>query len=283
MATEGRSFRGRRKVRLGDVERSGRLRFDALTRYTQDVSDDDTTDAGLPDTPGWVVRSTVVDQLQPAELAEELEFVTFCSGLGRRWAERRLSITGDRGARYEVATLWVCVDPVSGQPCGLTEQFHDLYGRAADGRRVSARLRNPKLADHIGPDLCWDDWQLRNADYDIFGHVNNAAYWALVEQWLPAEQLTGPLRARMEYGAGLRPAEQVRTARTVGPAGLNLWWLDPEEDLLEPGPVAADSVAAGQQSDPSSVTPSRSPGDLSTPLASVSTEPILDDLYPVSS
>ena len=39
----GRRFTGERKVRLGDVGRSGRLRLDALTRYTQDVSDDDTT------------------------------------------------------------------------------------------------------------------------------------------------------------------------------------------------------------------------------------------------
>ena len=60
-------------MRLGDVDPDGRLRLDALTRYTQDVSDDDTTDAGLDVEPGWVVRSTVVDEL-----------VTRCASCHRR-------------------------------------------------------------------------------------------------------------------------------------------------------------------------------------------------------
>ena len=73
-SAKGRVFAGARKVRLGDVDPQGRLRFDGLTRYTQDVSNDDTTDAGMPDVPGWVVRSTVVDELVPGQLGESLAF-----------------------------------------------------------------------------------------------------------------------------------------------------------------------------------------------------------------
>lgn len=266
MAAAGRSFSGERKVRLGDVERSGRLRFDALTRYTQDVSDDDTSDAELPESPGWVVRSTVVDQLVPASLGEQLKFVTFCSGLGRRWAERRLSIRGDRGAHYEVATLWVCVDPETGQPRSLTEQFVDLYGQAADGRKVSARLKNPKLADSDGPDLCWDSWQLRRSDYDIYDHVNNAAYWSLVEQWLSPQALAEPLRARLEYGSGLAPAETVTTARVLGPEGLRLWWLEPDD--VESGRGAPGEATGGSYGSKDAPT-----------VASVATELLPPDLY----
>jgi acyl-ACP thioesterase len=235
----GRRFVGERKIRLGDVDVSGRLRFDALTRYTQDVSDDDTTDAGLGSELGWVVRSTVVDQLVPARLAERLRFVTFCSGVGRSWAERRLSISGQWGARYEVATLWICIDPQAGRPSGLSDQFLELYGPAAAGRRVSPRLQNPGPPADLAP---LEQWQLRSADYDVFGHVNNAAYWAPVEQWLPPDLARQPTRARLEYGAGLAPSPDVAIGRQASADSLRLWWMLPGDD-------ADDTDHAGDHTD----------------------------------
>ena len=234
----GRLFTGVRKIRLGDVDPSGRLRFDGLTRYTQDVSNDDTTDADLPDSPGWVVRSTVVDELVPGVLDENLVFDTFCSALGKRWAERRLTVKGDGGAHYEVATLWVCVDLGAGQPTVLTDEFLDVYGSAAGDRRASARQLNPKLsslADGAGDHLTAESWQLRRADFDTLGHVNNAAYWAAVEQWL--EPFAHPRRARVEYGRGLAIAPQVGIARYQIDGTLLLWWL--EEGEASPSATAS--------------------------------------------
>jgi acyl-ACP thioesterase len=233
----GRVYEGKRKIRLGDVDPSGRLRFDGLTRYTQDVSDDDTTDAGMADTPGWVVRSTVVDEVSPGSLGESLELRTFCSSLGKRWAERRISVTGSRGARYEVATLWVCIDFAIGQPTMLTDEFLAIYAGAAGERKASARLHNPKPGElgHWAAALQAESWQLRRVDYDTLGHVNNAAYWAAVEQWLPA--FSGPRRARMEYGKGLSPSPRVGIARLDAPDGLFLWWL--EDDGRTPSATAS--------------------------------------------
>ncbi len=244
----GRCFTGARKVRLGDVEPKGRLRLDALIRYCQDVSNDDTTEAGLDDVPPWVVRRTVVDELSPAKLADDLTFTTFCSALGGRWAERRLDIVDQAGnSVYRVATLWVCVDAGSGQPHALTDQFLSLYEEAAAGRKASARLRNPKRGRDLGtdgidggdgeiagvsshPDVAW---QLRKADFDTWGHVNNAAYWAAVEEWLPP--FDGPRRFRMEYGGGLElqqlgPERQTTIARrSERDSGCEaVWWLDTE-------------------------------------------------------
>ncbi len=209
---------------MGDVDPDGRLRLDALTRYTQDVSDDDTTDAGLDPEPGWVVRSTVVDELVPARLGEGLRFETFCSGLGGRWAERRLTIEGEQGGRYEVATLWVCVDVSSGRPHRLTDQFRDLYAEAAGDRRVSARQRNPgppDPADRSRPET----WQLRRADLDVYGHVNNAAYWAAVEEW--SSPWSTARRARLEYGSGLSGTDSVDILVGRSGGALALWWLTP--------------------------------------------------------
>ncbi len=231
----GRLFVGHRKVRLGDVDRRARLRLDALTRYTQDVSDDDTTDLGLDPSPGWVVRSTVVDELAPAVNGENLRFETFCSGLGSRWAERRLTVTGELGARYEVASLWVCIDVDSGKPHRLTEQFLGHYGEAAGDRKVSARLTNPEPpAEQPG-----QRWQLRQVDFDVYGHVNNAAYWAVVEERLAT--WSTPRRGRLEYGRGLADPGDIHIV-TAGTDPLGLWWDDRERGLDGPLDPPASAI-----------------------------------------
>lgn len=229
-AAGGRRFTGRRRVRLGDVTSGGRLRLDALTRYTQDVSDDDTTDAGLtdPDDPGepaWVVRRTAVAELQAARLGEDIEVITFCSGLGRRWAERHLRVVGGGGARYEVSTLWICIDAVTGRPRELTERFRRLYGPAAGGRTVTARLTQPRPE----PGAARFPWPLRAVDLDVYGHVNNAAYWAVVEEWLDGHPVTGPFTATLEYAAGLDRGAEVEVAwAPSADGGAQLWWLAPD-------------------------------------------------------
>ena len=241
----GRVFTGRRKVRLGDVTTTGRLRLDALTRYTQDVSDDDTTDAGLDTEPAWVVRRTVVDVLTPAQLAETMEISTFCSGLGRRWAERRLCISGSEGARYEAATLWICVDPESGRPRELTEQFHTIYGPSAGGRTVKARLTIPKperrqasLDELDEPGERWP-WPLRAVDFDTLGHVNNAAYWAVIEEVCSVEDQPAPFRALLEYssGVGLDDVLSILSGRRDGGVVTHHWYVGGQD-----APAAAASV-----------------------------------------
>ncbi|MEM9135206.1 MAG: acyl-ACP thioesterase domain-containing protein [Actinomycetota bacterium] len=220
-APVGRRFTGHRKVRLGDAAADGRLRFDALTRHTQDVSDDDTTDAGLSAELGWVVRRTTVSVERHARLGEELAVTTYCSGLGKRWADRRLDIEGSEGARITVVTLWICIDVAAARPAPLSAQFLDLYGPAAQGRTVSARLQHPK-APAEGAET-WS-WPLRVADIDTQGHVNNAAYWAVLEEALGGVAPEGAHEARIEYGAGLTLDDEV-TVHHAEVDGVRLWWL----------------------------------------------------------
>lgn len=217
----GRLFVGRRQVRLGDVTPQGRLRLDALTRYAQDVSNDDTTDAGLVDDLAWVVRTTTIDVIRPPRFAESMELTTFCGGMGRRWAERRLRVIGDAGGRIEVATLWVHVDAGTGRPKELPAQFRELYGEAARCRVVGAR-------QHLGPPPTGAParpWAVRAADLDLFGHVNNAAYWAAVEEVLADRPVPEPYRAVAEYGPGLERSPGVELLVTEGADGGFDAWL----------------------------------------------------------
>lgn len=223
----GRRFVGRRQVRLGDVTVDGRLRLDALTRYTQDVSNDDTADAGLADALAWVVRRTTVDTIVPARFDERLVFVTFCAGLGRRWAERRLHVTGDGGAAIDVSTLWVHIDPGSGRPKELPTQFLELYGEAAQGRVVGARNQIPPPPPSA--EVTVRSWRVRAADLDLFGHVNNAAYWASIEELLADEAFPVPHRALVEYGAGLGRGSEVELRARRDDSGLWAWLIGADQ------------------------------------------------------
>ena len=56
--------------------------------------------------------------------------------------------------------------------------FFDVYGEAAGGRTVHARLSQGGPPDGGQP----TPWPLRFSDFDVLGHVNNAVYWAIVEE-----------------------------------------------------------------------------------------------------
>jgi acyl-ACP thioesterase len=223
----GRVFRKGRRVRLADADPSGRLRLDACARYLQDIGNDDTADSGLDDdVVVWVARRAVIDVHRPPRWQEWVDMATWCGGVGSRWAERRMSMVGDGGGHVEVSTLWVQVDVSTMAPVRVTQQFHDLYGEAAGGRKVSSRLwlGDPPVGAAAEP------WPLRAVDFDLIGHVNNAAYWAAVEEQIEpgtafAHALLGhPHRAVIEYGPGIDMGAQVELLLDETDDHLSVWF-----------------------------------------------------------
>jgi acyl-ACP thioesterase len=215
----GRRFLGAQRVRLGDISPAGRLRLDALARYLQDVANDDAHDSGIGNPVEWVVRRTVVEVHRPAVLREDLELVTFCSGTGPSWAERRTSIRGDAGARIEAASLWVQIDATSGRPRRLGPDFAAVYGPSAAGRTVRARLR---LADPVPDGAGGLPFPLRDSDLDVLGHVNNAVYWAMVEEGFGERDPGDAGRVELEHHQALGREATVRLRRD----GDRLWVCD---------------------------------------------------------
>jgi acyl-ACP thioesterase len=219
----GRVFRRSRRVRLGDASPGGRLRLDALARYLQDVANDDTRDVALPDETAWVVRRTVIDVHRFPRFGEGLELATFCGGIGPRWAERRVSVHGDQGSHAEAATLWVHLDLATGRPKSLPAAFAAAFAEAAQGRTVRARLYHgdPPIDGPLPR-----PWPVRFVDFDVLGHMNNAAYWAIVEEELARRRdLRAPMRCELEFRQPVAQGQALYAVCLDGDDGSLALWL----------------------------------------------------------
>lgn len=217
----GRTYAAGRRVRLGDADPTGRIRLDAIARYLQDVSDDDTRDSGFDEPMSWVVRRTAIEVGPWPEVGEDVVLRTFCGGIGPRWAERRVSMSGSAGGCVEAATLWVHLDLDTMAPKRLSDSFLACFAEAAGGRTVRARL-------HHGPPPAGAvrrAWTVRATDLDLLDHVNNAAMWAIVEEVLAerADLRRRALAAELEFPLPLAVTDDVELAIEDRPEGFGAW------------------------------------------------------------
>jgi acyl-ACP thioesterase len=205
------------------VDPAGRLRLDACARHLQDVATDDTIDAGIGDARlTWVVRRAAVVVERFPRYLERVGYTTFCSGVGPRWAERRTTGRAAEGAHLEAAVLWTCVDTGTGRAASLPDGFDRVWGATTGGRRVSARLLHPPAPEA----LPGRPWQVRAADLDLLGHVNNAVHWAAIEDEL-ARLLPGliPVEAECEYRVPVELGDAVMLRSLVEDSTLRTWMV----------------------------------------------------------
>jgi len=208
---EGRTFAQVLRPGFADCAPSGRMRLDALARWLQDVAYADVEDAGVAQSAVWVVRRTRMFVARFPRFGERFRVQTFCSGLGRMWAERRTSIThvDECEPRVEAASLWVHLDPRDWRPVVLSDEELAVYGPAARGRRVTARLHHPSPP---APDRT-SSWRFRATECDIAGHINNAAYFSpLEEELLAGDGDPDRIDVEIEYRGAAQPGEKLLVA-----------------------------------------------------------------------
>jgi acyl-ACP thioesterase len=235
-AQPGRVFSQEVRPGFADSAPSGRIRLDAVARWLQDVAYADVADAGLAQAAVWVVRRTRIAVSEFPRFGERFRLATFCSGLGRMWAERRTTVTRldhspadstssrvDARACIEAVSLWVHLDPANWRPTPLSAEELAAYGDAAGGRRVTARLRHPGPGEADGS----LPWTFRATDCDLAGHVNNAAYWQPLEEELLGGSDPASIDAEIEYRTPAQPGP-VRVVRD----GSHRWIVDGDGETL---------------------------------------------------
>jgi acyl-ACP thioesterase len=223
----GRVYSATRRVHAGDVDGSARLRLAALAHFFQDVATDDVADAGVESRVGvWMMRRMEVEISEWPRFGNEISLDTFASGTGPRWAERRTTMRRAGALLAECAAVWVFVDPTRGRPLALPAEFDAVYGASARDRRVTGRLRHPKPRTGASA----RPWPLRECDFDVLDHVNNARYLEAVEDEL-AVRVPGHrvVQASVEYRGAVERGEAltlVSDQRELGEGAVELAaWL----------------------------------------------------------
>jgi acyl-ACP thioesterase len=207
-------------VGLADVDRGARMRLDAMARIVQDVADEDVATAGVPGMGMWILRKLHLVIAHTPRFRADVDATTWCSGLGRRWAERRTDLVVDETTCVEATAVWVHVDPERGTPAPLPPGFTAVWGDG-NGRRVSARLQHgapPAGASTFA-------WYVRAADVDVVDHVNNAAYWTVAEEVLTRRGRPRVEVAEIEFRAGLSYGEPVSAVVAEREGGFMVWLL----------------------------------------------------------
>jgi len=208
-------------LRVGDIDRVGRLRFDAATRHIQDIGQDHLRELGFEDThPLWIVRRTMIDLIKPIEFQDMLRLRRWCSGTSNRWCEMRVRIDGRKGGGLiESEAFWININRETQGPARIADDFLEGLQRTTDVSRLrwkaylSAGGRED--ADQIR------DYPVRVTDIDLFDHVNNAVYWTVVEDYLASypELLENPLRVSIEHDAPVALGDKLEILAHVYPPG----------------------------------------------------------------
>jgi acyl-ACP thioesterase len=223
---DGRMVAMQARVGLGDTRPDGRLRLDALARFMQDVADEDAATAPVTDGDSvWVLRRLVAQFERTPRFRDALTLATWCSGAGARWAERRTDVSRRGDAVVRGVATWVHVDRESGRPARLVPAFDNVWGVSARGRKVSARLQHENAPDVARRER----WPLRATDIDIVGHVNNAAYWAAIEELIARRPTLSVARCEIEFRAGVLPGEDVDLVVDDRDHGFMCWFFVGDE------------------------------------------------------
>ena len=207
-------------LRVADIDREGRLRFDAATRHVQDIGQDHLRELGFEDThPLWIVRRTMVDLIRPIEFQDMLRLRRWCSGTSNRWCEMRVRIDGRKGGLMESEAFWININRETQGPARISDDFLEGLHRTTNVDRLrwkaylKAGSRDDALEIHEFP--------VRVTDIDLFDHVNNSVYWSVIEDYLASHpaMLKAPLRVTIEHDAPVALGDKLEIISHVHPPG----------------------------------------------------------------
>lgn len=208
----GRFYSEAVRAGIASVSPTLRVRLDAIASWLQDAAYWDLVDAGWERPSPWLVRRLRISVQRFPVFAEPLTLTTWCSALGTAVAERRTSLRGEHGGHVETVAQWIAVDPATQRPAPLNDEFLAIYAPSADGRRSRTKLRHPAEPP---PGSQRRPFAFRAADLDPAQHVNNAAYWTVLEEELEGHAVDEPFDAEVEH----RSATAARAAEVHSTAG----------------------------------------------------------------
>ena len=207
-------------LRVADIDREGRLRFDAAARHIQDIGQDQLREMGFEEThPLWIVRRTMVDLIRPVEFGDMLRMRRWCSGTSNRWCEMRVRIDGRKGGLMESEAFWININRDTQMPSRISDDFLDGLRKTTDVNRLRWKAYLTAGSREDAAEI--HEFPVRVTDIDLFDHVNNSVYWSVIEDylWSFPELLNAPLRVAIEHDAPVALGDKLEIISHVYPAG----------------------------------------------------------------
>lgn len=128
----------------------------------------------------------------------------------------------------ETEAFWINVNE-NGVPSRISDEGFDSLASMNNQHRLRWRSMHHADPEAFGDESSMPDRMhvLRSTDFDPFKHVNNSAYWAVVEDELVDHPDLGgrPHRAVIEYLRPIAPASQVIVRRQRVDAELRIWLI----------------------------------------------------------
>ncbi len=152
----------------------------AALRYMQDIAGLDSAEAGLPSFGGWLAKRSIVEFLKPVPVRVSLDIETYSLGFTRVTAQRAydLYIEGllEAGPLIKGRTLWVYLDER-----GKLGRIPDLVNNFWLPDGPLAQIVDPPFPSFPTDPPFISTFQVRFSDLDIFAHMNNASYVAMLD------------------------------------------------------------------------------------------------------
>lgn len=241
------------RIRTGDVDSAFRLRLDGAARLLQDIANDNIEQSGFQDSdPFWILRRTVIDVYSPIEWPGSIELSRWCGATSSRWSNMRVRMTSPAQADafnthpgpdglIETEGFWIKVNE-KGLPSRMSDGMAEMVAGMTDELRLRWVAMNTDTPPEQ-PSVADRRHRLRVTDFDPFEHLNNAAYWAMVEDELAEhpDLRDRPHRAVIEYLAPIPHTTRDLTIRRRRDGDRLLMWILQEGN---PKPAATVSVTA---------------------------------------
>ncbi len=258
------SFTADYRVRTGDIDQEMRVRLDGLARYLQDVANDNIAVTDFADSdPFWIIRRTVIDVIEPLTWPSDFQVERWCGALSTRWTDMRVTLRGTAQTNrfnpeprpdglVETNAFWINMTE-SGMPARISDTAMDTLTKMTDEHRLRWKAMNPGVApDPADVELPDREHVLRSTDFDPYRHLNNAAYFAAVEDELVdhLDLLEGPHRAVIEYLRPVTPGVPITVRRVREADCLLMWMLIPDDDgaLVTAASVSVAKIPASATS-----------------------------------
>ena len=195
-----------RRVEVSDIARNGKMRLSALLDCLQDCAYDhlqgEETLSDYFEQTGNVMFlvSRQIDIKRLPVYGEQLTVTTWCYELKRMYGYRNTIIRDEGGevcaCAYEIGAF---ADPATSRPVKISQELADAVEKhpAFDMEYTPRKISLPEGEADISAPL-----KVYGSFVDMYGHVNNARYIELTEDFIPVGRDIS--RIRIEYRQPLK-------------------------------------------------------------------------------